>query len=152
AAADRGQAAWDRRREGAQAMSEEENKDVVEETPQDEGASAAGPVEGEEPSSSQAAGEDPTPTPPAEEAPEAEAPQDEASEDSADAAESEQGEVAGASDEVAEQADQGGQGAGAPADGSGSEAEQSSVDDDLPWKERRRLERSRRPHEAGPEL
>jgi small subunit ribosomal protein S17 len=49
-------------------MSEDEKKDAVEETPQDEGASAAGPVEDEGPSSSQAAGEDPSSTPPAEEA------------------------------------------------------------------------------------
>jgi small subunit ribosomal protein S17 len=34
------------------------------------------------------------------------------------------------------------------------EAEQAepNPEDDLPWKERRRLERSRRPHEAGPQL
>ena len=31
-------------------------------------------------------------------------------------------------------------------------AAEESPEDDLPWKERRRLERSRRPHEAGPEL
>jgi len=41
------------------------------ETPQDETGSAAGPVAGEDSSSSQAAGEEPTPTPPAEETPEA---------------------------------------------------------------------------------
>jgi small subunit ribosomal protein S17 len=29
--------------------------------------------------------------------------------------------------------------------------EESSPEDDLPWKERRRLQRSRRPHEAGPQ-
>jgi large subunit ribosomal protein L10 len=38
----------------------------------------------------------------------------------------------GASDEVAEEADQGSQGDGAPADDSGSEAEQSSVDENPP--------------------
>jgi small subunit ribosomal protein S9 len=55
-------------------MAEDEKKENVEETPaqdetappQDEGAPPAGPVAGEESSSSQAAGEDPTPTPPAE--------------------------------------------------------------------------------------
>jgi small subunit ribosomal protein S17 len=31
-------------------------------------------------------------------------------------------------------------------------AAEASPEDDLPWKERRRLERSRRPHEAGPAL
>ena len=36
--------------------------------------------------------------------------------------------------------------------GGGSEAEQPSEDDDLPWKVKRRLEKSRRPHEAGPQL
>lgn len=88
-------------------------------------------------------------------------------------------EPAGASDEVAESADEGSQGDGAPPEDGGSEAEQSSADsdapealaddaaaegasdaggaaepnpeDDLPWKEKRRLERSRRPHEAGPQ-
>jgi small subunit ribosomal protein S17 len=30
--------------------------------------------------------------------------------------------------------------------------EESSPEDDLPWKERRRLQKSRRPHEAGPAL
>ena len=65
-------------------------------------------------------------TPPAEEGPEAEEPQDEAPE--------------------AESAE-------APAaDDGGSEAEQSSEGDDLPWKEKRRLEKSRRPHESGPQL
>jgi len=54
-------------------MTDEEKKDVTEDTPQDEGAETAGPVAGEDSSSSQAAGEEPTSTPPAEEAPEAEA-------------------------------------------------------------------------------
>ena len=49
-------------------MTDEEKKDVVDETPKDEAQSPAGPVVGEESSSSQAAGEDPTPTPPAGEA------------------------------------------------------------------------------------
>jgi len=40
----------------------------AEETPQDEGAEPAGPVAGEDSSSSQAAGEEPTPTPPTDEA------------------------------------------------------------------------------------
>jgi small subunit ribosomal protein S17 len=78
-------------------MSDEEKKDVTEETPQDEAAEAAGPVAEEDSSSSQAAGEEPTSTPP------------------------------------------------------GDEAE-PNPEDDLPWKERRRLQRSRQPHKAGPTL
>jgi len=86
-------------------MSEEEKKDVAEETPQDEGAEAAGPVAE---SGGSAGGGDapvldpPDSTPPAEETSEA------------------------------------------PAD-------ETSPEDDLPWKERRRLERSRRPHAPGPQ-
>jgi len=104
-------------------MSDEEKKDeTVEETPQDEGASAAGPVAEDDSSSSQAAGEEPSSTPPAEDAP-AEETKDDTSEESSDAPEAEQD---------APTAD-------------------VSEEDDLPWKEKRRLERSRRPHEAGPE-
>jgi hypothetical protein len=61
-------------------MSNEEKKDVTEDTPQDGGAEAAGPVAGEDSSSSQAAGEEPTPAPPAGEAAPKDA--DEAKEDS----------------------------------------------------------------------
>ena len=85
-------------------MAEDEKKDNVEETAaQDESDPPAGPVEGEESSSSQAAGEDPTPTPPAEadaegqepqaEAVEEEAAQDESPEESADAPVAEQEEA-----------------------------------------------------------
>jgi N utilization substance protein A len=49
-----------------------------EEAPQDEGESPAGPVAGDDTSSSQAAGDVPSPTPPAGESSEAEQPQDEA--------------------------------------------------------------------------
>ena len=105
-------------------MSDEEKKDVTEDTPQDEGAEAAGPVAEEDSSSSQAAGEEPTSTPPADEAPEAEA-KDKAVEDSAPAPEPEQEEPAAA---------------------------EPNPEDDLPWKERRRLERSRQPHKAGAAL
>ncbi len=99
-------------------MSDDETKkdDATDETAQDEGAGSAGPVAGEDTSSSQAAGEEPTPTPPAEEASDS---------DEAPSAE-------------AESAD-------AP-------AAEPSEEDQLPWKEKRRLERSRRPHEAGPAL
>jgi small subunit ribosomal protein S17 len=110
-------------------MTDEEKKDVTDETPQDESAEAAGPVAEEGSSSSQAAGEEPTSTPPAEEAPEAEA-KDESAEDSAPAPEAEQAEPAAAKEEPAE----------------------PDPEDDLPWKEKRRLQRSRQPHKAGPAL
>lgn len=110
-------------------MTDETKKDdVTDETPQDEGAESAGPVAGEESSSSQAAGEDPTPTPPAEEASE--------SKDDAPEAES--------SAPAAEQAK--------PAAAEATPAAEPDPEDDLPWKERRRLQRSRQPHKAGPTL
>jgi small subunit ribosomal protein S17 len=93
-------------------VSDEEKKDVVDETPQDEGAESAGPV--------------------AEDAPEADAPETEASEESPDAGEAEQ-EPAAAKAEPAAEAE-------------------PNPEDELPWKERRRLERSRQPHKAGPAL
>jgi small subunit ribosomal protein S17 len=98
-------------------MTDEEKKDVTEETPKDEGAEAAGPVAEVGSSSTQAAGEEPTSTPPAEEASEPEAPAAEESSDS-------------------------------PAE----EASEPDPEDDLPWKERRRLQRSRQSHKAGPTL
>jgi small subunit ribosomal protein S17 len=76
-------------------MSDEEKKDVTDETPQDEAPEA--------PEAQEEAAEE---TPPAEEAP-----------------------------------------AAAPA-----EAAEPDPEDDLPWKERRRLQRSRQPHKAGPTL
>jgi small subunit ribosomal protein S17 len=105
-------------------MSDDEKKDV--ET-QDEDASAAGPVAEEASSSSQAAGEDAPSTPPAEDAPAAD---DTADEAPADDPEAEQTAEEPAADEAPEPTD----------------------DPDMPWKTRRRLERSRRPHEAGPAL
>jgi len=110
-------------------MTDEEKKDVVDETPKDEAAEAAGPVAEGDPSSSQAAGDVPPSTPPAEETPEAEA-KDEPAEDSAPAPEAEQAEPAAAEAEPAE----------------------PDPEDDLPWKEKRRLQRSRQPHKAGPAL
>jgi small subunit ribosomal protein S17 len=91
-------------------MTDETKKDdAVDETPQDEAQSPAGPVAAEDSSSSQAAGEEPTATPPAGDA--------DASKDEAPEAESE-----------------------------------PNPEDDLPWKERRRLQRSRQPHKPGPTL
>jgi small subunit ribosomal protein S17 len=125
-------------------MSDEEKKDAVEETPQDETPQDAGPVADEESSSSQAAGDDPSSTPPASEAPaDEESPAAEAdsrSDDSADSPEV---------DEKAEEAE-------APAAEPAAEAEapaeaEPNPEDELPWKEKRRLERSRRPHKATPQ-
>jgi small subunit ribosomal protein S17 len=82
-------------------MSDEEKKDVTEETAKDESAEAADPV--------------------AEEAVES---QDDAPEESSSAPKAEQAEPAAEPD----------------------------PEDELPWKERRRLQRSRRPHKAGPAL
>jgi small subunit ribosomal protein S17 len=108
-------------------MTDDETKKdetAEEETPRDEAPEAAGPVADEGSSSSQeeASGEDPSSTPPAEEASES---QDEAPE--------------------AESSD-------APAAEQAEPAAESSPEDELPWKEKRRLERSRRPHKAGPAL
>ena len=107
-------------------MSDEQKKDetTAEETPvQDENAQSAGPVAEEDSSSSQAAGDEPTSAPPAEDAPEADAGEP--------AAEDE-----GSSDD-------------APAAEAAPEKE-PDPEDDLPWKERRRLQRSRQPSEAKP--
>jgi small subunit ribosomal protein S17 len=106
-------------------MSEDDKKQETPEqdAPQDEGASTAGPVAGEGTSPSQAAGEEPTPTPPADE-------------------------ESGAEEAPAEKAE-------APADEKAEEpkaaAEEPDPEDELPWKEKRRLARSRKPHQAGPQ-
>jgi small subunit ribosomal protein S17 len=116
---------------------------------EDSDASAGGPVAEEDSSSSQAAGEEPTSTPPPEEAsePEAEAPESEdeaaAPEPEADAAQPEPEADEPEADAEAPGREAAGQDAGAPAS--------DSDGDDLPWKERRRLERSREPAEARPE-
>jgi small subunit ribosomal protein S17 len=85
-------------------MSDEEKKDVTEETPQDEAGQAADPV----------AEESPAEEPAVEEA---------------------------TSEEPA-----------APAAAPPAEEAEPNPEDELPWKERRRLKRSREPHEAGPAL
>jgi small subunit ribosomal protein S17 len=116
-------------------MADDEKKDAVEEAPaQDEGAAPAGPVAEEDSSSSQAAGEEPTSTPPAEAeaAEEQEAPAEEASAP----AEEEKAEEAPAEEVSAPVAEEG----------------EPDPEDELPWKERRRLAKSRRPHKAGPQL
>jgi small subunit ribosomal protein S17 len=108
-------------------MSDDETKkdettEAPDETVQDEAAGAAGPVSDE---TSSPKGEDPPSSPPA-----------------ADEAEEKP------SEDVAEEA------AEAPAAEAAEEAPAAEPDpeDDLPWKERRRLAKSRRPHKAGAAL
>ena len=117
-------------------MTDEEKKDVTEDTPQDDGDQTAGPVAAEDSSSSQAAGEEqsgePTPAGPVAE--------DDSS--SSGAAGEEPSSVPPAGEADAEGAEE------APA----PEAEaEPNPEDELPWKERRRLQKSRRPHKVGPE-
>ena len=117
-------------------MSDDETKkDSVDET-QDEAQQDAGPVAAEDSSSSQAAGEEPTATPPASDAAEDEAPAAEA--ESADAPAAEQDEAPAAEE--------------APAPAAKEAPAEPDPEDDLPWKERRRLQRSRQPHTAGEAL
>jgi small subunit ribosomal protein S17 len=115
-------------------MADEEKTDAVEETPKDEAPESAGPVAGEESSSSRddAAGEDSSSAPPAEEA--SESKDESPAEESSDAPDSEQEEPAAATAKPA------------------AEESEPDPEDDLPWKERRRLQRSREPHKAGPTL
>ena len=124
-------------------MSDDETKkdETTEETPvQDETPQDAGPVTDEDSSSSRddAAGEESSSAPPASEAPEADAGDSGASE----------AEEAPAAEEPAEEE--------APAAAAAPAAEEAPAEpnpeDDLPWKQRRRLQRSRRPHQAGPAL
>src|SRR3954449_3426534 len=119
-------------------MTDETKKDnATDQTPQDEGAESAGPVAGEESSASQAAGEDPTPTPPAEEA----------SDSRDDAPEAESSDAPAAEQEATPAAEQ-----AEPAAAEAKPAAEPDPEDDLPWKERRRLQRSRQPHKAGAAL
>jgi small subunit ribosomal protein S17 len=111
---------------------DETKKDAVDETPKDESAEAAGPDAASEGSAGggEASVLDPSESaPPAEEAPET---KDDAPEaESSDATEAEQSEPAAAEE--------------AP-------AAEPNPEDELPWKERRRLQRSREPHKPGPAL
>jgi small subunit ribosomal protein S17 len=105
-------------------MSDEEKKDeTVDKTP-DQGSdeSTAGPVA--EPGGPAGGGEASVLDPPDSTPPAEDAPKDEAEGESADASEAEQAEPAA----------------------------EPNPEDELPWKERRRLERSRRPHRAAPAL
>jgi small subunit ribosomal protein S17 len=112
-------------------MSEDEKKDAVEETPQDEAPQDAGPVADEDSSSSQAAGEDASSTPPASEEPAAEESPAPEADDSTD------------SPDVEEKAEE-------PAAKEEAPEAEPNPEDDLPWKEKRRLAKSRRPHKATP--
>jgi len=127
-------------------MSDDETKKDSVDEPQDEAPQDAGSVVESDDSSSQAAGESPDSTPPASEAPADEAPAaDEGSSDDAPASEETEAPVAEeapAEDAPAEEA---------PAAEAAPEKE-PDPEDDLPWKERRRLQRSRRPSEAKPTL
>jgi small subunit ribosomal protein S17 len=122
-------------------MSDEEKKDLTDETPKDEGAEAAGPVAAEDSSSSQAAGEEPTAAPPADEAAESKDETPEA--ESSDVPEAEQEKPAAAEAEPAAEAKR---------EKPAAEEAEPNPEDELPWKEKRRLQRSRQPHKAGPTL
>ncbi len=115
-------------------MSDDETKkdETAEETPvQDEGAPAAGPAE--ESGGPAGGGEASVLGPPDSSAPAEEASAADAEEDSPDDAPAPEAEEAPAAE-------------AAPA----KEASEPEPGDDLPWKQRRRLERSRRPSEAKP--
>jgi small subunit ribosomal protein S17 len=99
-------------------MSDDEKKDVVEETSQDEAQQ--------------------------DDAPEADASADDSADEPTGAPAEEQETPAADEEPAAEEAPEA---EDAPADAGGP-----SDDPDMPWKARRRLEKSRRPHEAGPQL
>lgn len=110
-------------------MADEEKKDVVEDTPQDEAQQDAGPV-----------AEDDS-TPPASDAPVEGASPDDSSEAPADEPPAKE-EEAPADEPPAE----------ASSDAPPADAGGDSDDEGMPWKAKRRLEKSRRPHEARPQL
>jgi small subunit ribosomal protein S17 len=136
-------------------MSDDETKkdETTEDTsPQDEDATSAGPVVESDSSSSQAAGEEPDSTPPADEASAADEeetpPEAPAESDDAPAAEQEEAPAAeaGGEDIPADEEEQAAEGSAEAA----PKAAEPDPGDELPWKERRRLERSRRPHDPKP--
>jgi small subunit ribosomal protein S17 len=122
-------------------MDDETKKDeTVEEAPQDQADQPAGPVVEEDSSSSQAAGEEhsnePTPAGPASE-------DDSSSSGTAGEEPSSESPAGEADAEGAKEP------AAAEAQPAAEEAE-PNPEDDLPWKEKRRLEKSRKPHKARP--
>jgi small subunit ribosomal protein S17 len=130
---------------------DETTEEPQEETVQDEAVGAAGPVSDE---TSSPKGEDPSSSPPAADAAEEKPSEDggevEPSEDVAEeAAEAPAAEAAEEETPAAEAADE--PAAEAPAAEEASAAE-PDPEDDLPWKERRRLAKSRRSHKARPAL
>lgn len=134
-------------------MSEDEKKDI--ET-QDEDASTAGPVAEDGTSSSQAAGDVPPSTPPAEDAPPAESQEDASADDASEAEEAPAAEAdsddAPPADETVEEPEAAEEAPKEKAAAKAPVADEGSDEDELPWKEKLRLERSRKPHEAGPQL
>jgi small subunit ribosomal protein S17 len=131
-------------------MDDETKKDdAVDETPtQDEADQPAGPVAAGDPpppAVAEASSEEvPPAAPPAGDSSEDDAEPPAAEAESADASEAEQAESeADAAEPAAEEKSE--------AEAAPAEAE-PNPEDELPWKERRRLQRSRRPHEAGPAL
>ncbi len=128
-------------------MSDDETKkdETTEETPvaEDETQQDAGPVAESDDSSSQAAGESPDSTPPASDAPEGDSEEAPVAEESPsdDAPAAEEAEAPVAEEAPAE---------AAPAPAAEEAPAEPNPEDDLPWKERRRLQRSRRPSEAKP--
>jgi small subunit ribosomal protein S17 len=105
-------------------MSDEDQKkeELQDETHQDEGAGAAGPVSD---TTSSPTGEDPASSPPA--------------------AEAESADAEAPAEEVAEEAPEEEAAEAAPA---AEEASEPNPEDNLPWKERRRLQKSRRSRKA----
>jgi small subunit ribosomal protein S17 len=109
------------------------------ENPQDEAAEAAGPVSDETPSPE---GDGPSSSPPAAEASQADAEEAPAAEAAEDEGPAEEAAAEASDDAQAEEAE-------APA--AEAEAAEAGPEDELPWKERRRLAKSRRqPRKAGP--
>jgi small subunit ribosomal protein S17 len=133
-------------------MSEDEKKEIQDEAPeqdapqdeapQDEESSAAGPVGAGDPPppavAEASSGEVPPTPPPADEESAEEGQDDAPGEESAEAPAAEQEQ---AEPEVAEE----------PAEAPAAEQAEPDPGEDLPWKEKRRLERSRRPHKPGPQ-
>lgn len=103
---------------------DEERKDQVEETPAEEGSPADESV--------------------AEDQPKDEAPKDEAPAD-------EPAEEASAGEDSGEDSDGDGESAAGASEGGGEAESSGSSDDELDWKAKARLERSREPHEAKPQ-
>jgi small subunit ribosomal protein S17 len=134
-------------------MSDDETKkdettdEGQDEAAQDETQQDAGPVAEDDSSSSQAAGEEPSSTPPASDASEAEAPAAEAESDDAPADEAEEAPAAEADAEETP-ADEGSADAAPAAE---DDAPADDEDSDLDWKTRRRLRRSREPHQGRPQ-